>query len=560
MANLKNSKTLFGFTSPRTIEKIIPEIQILVDGYEGQTWSGNDDLQAAFFQDLFDSEFYEGKTMPNDVPFAARDRITRAPKGLGFVDLDPVIKLTEVGKQLLSGKRTSEVIAKQLLKFQLPSPYHKAPRGSNFNVHPYLEFLRFVRVLGTVTKHEVAMFFLQMTDFAMFDSLVTKVLEYREAYKAHTGNKKAFAKAYFEQEVSEIFADEIEDGKLKGRQGDDSTLEGFLARKASNQIDYADAMIRYVRATQFITFDRNFRVIIAPSRVEEVDYLLANIQRDAYVFGSEAEYKAYLFSPDTLKLLSDEKGYIESKLLAFGVPATPTASVEDLKDNLESIQIETLERAIEGTKQSLKHYQEFDDVMDIFDKINTKVIPDPPLYLEWNIWRAMVMINYAIDVKGNFKLDYEGMPLTTAGAKMPDIEVEYEGFKMIVEVTMSSGQKQYDMEGEPVPRHFATAQNTSQVPVYCLFVAPKISEGTLAHFYTLNQKAPKFYGGKTRIVPMDLGQFRQFITTAREQNFNDPRRLRNYLDFILSQNEQLDDESVWFSSVIGESVHSWASA
>ena len=234
--------------------------------------------------------------------------------------------------------------------------------------------------------------------------------------------------------------------------------------------------------------------------------------------------------------------------------------IEELKDLLESVQIAKLEQAVEGTKQSLKHYQEYDDVMNIFDKINAKEIPDLPLYLEWNVWRSMVMINYAKDVRGNFKLDYEGMPLTTAGAKMPDIQIEYDGFKLIVEVTMSSGQKQYEMEGEPVPRHFGLAQSVSEDPVYCLFVAPRISEGTLAHYYQLNQKAPKFYGGKTRIVPMSLAQFRQFITTARDMGFNNPASLKLYLDTILLLNDTMDDENLWLNDVIETTVKGWVGA
>ena len=47
MANLNKSRTIFAFTSPRTIEKIIPEIQILVDGYGGKKW--DKETQELFF-------------------------------------------------------------------------------------------------------------------------------------------------------------------------------------------------------------------------------------------------------------------------------------------------------------------------------------------------------------------------------------------------------------------------------------------------------------------------------------------------------------------------------
>ena len=139
MANVKKIKALFGFTSPRTIEKIVPEIRLLIEKFSGIKW--NKSTQIEYFKTLFDSEYYDGGKMPRDISLAGRDRITRAPKSLGFVDLNPNIKLTRAGEKLLTEIRVHETFTKQLLKFQLPSPYHKLP-PETFFVKPYLEFLR----------------------------------------------------------------------------------------------------------------------------------------------------------------------------------------------------------------------------------------------------------------------------------------------------------------------------------------------------------------------------------------------------------------------------------
>ena len=104
MGSLSKVKALFGFTSPRTLEKIIPEIELLTNSFSGKKWTGNSELQANFFDSLYKSEFYEGESYPADPAFAARDRITRAPKAFGFVDLKPEIQITEAGKLLLTGK------------------------------------------------------------------------------------------------------------------------------------------------------------------------------------------------------------------------------------------------------------------------------------------------------------------------------------------------------------------------------------------------------------------------------------------------------------------------
>ena len=122
MAFLKG-KTLFFTTSPRTPLKMIPEIEVLTKDFEGKVW--NHDTQVDFIKKLADGKDFQGGGSAKEMAFSARDRINRAPKALGFVDLKPVIKLTKPGKQLIRGKRTEEVLLRQLLKFQLPSPYHK---------------------------------------------------------------------------------------------------------------------------------------------------------------------------------------------------------------------------------------------------------------------------------------------------------------------------------------------------------------------------------------------------------------------------------------------------
>lgn len=557
MANLTKTRTVFAFTSPRTIEKIIPEIQVLVDSFAEKEW--NTDNQIAFFYELFNSEFYFGNKMPGNISLAARDRITRAPKALGFVELKPRIALTEVGKQLLSGKRISDVIAKQLFKFQLPSPYHKIPIDRGFNVRPYLELLRLVKMLGNISKTEIAIFFVQLTYYNKFNAVVAKIKKFRKDASKNKGNRKAFIERTFNKEILKVYAEDIKANDLKTRESGDTSLKKFIKTKRGNHIDYADAFIRYLRATQLISFDRKtFRVIIAPSKIKEVDYILNTVDRKALLFKKEQDFKNYLFSSSTLTLLTDNKGYLQRQLDAIKVKYTAKNTIDELKDLLENGEKKKISENIQQAEVALKDYREFDDILDVFLKIQKKEVPDPPLYLEWNIWRAMVMINYAKAVKGNFIIDLDGVPLTTALGNMPDIEIEYNDFKVIVEVTMSSGNKQYEMEGEPVARHFGKVQKNSDVPVYCLFIAPKISEGALAHFFNLNRLNTSAYGGKTRIVPMSLEQFLYFITVAKNKGFNNASILKCYLDSIIHNNQSIEDEVQWYEEIVA-TIPAWVS-
>ncbi len=558
MANLSRTRTVFAFTSPRTIEKIIPEIQMLIKSFSGQEW--NKKTQIEYYDTLSRTENFKSTIQhqkENIKTFTARDRITRAPKALGFVNLEPKIELTEVGKRLLSGKRINEVIAKQLFKFQLPSPYHKVPADRDFNIKPYLELLRLVKELGNISKTEIAIFFIQLIHYNKFDSVISAIKKFRNDKAKYKGNRKVYTDEIFTKEILKIYAEDIKANNLKTRESTDTSMQKFVNTKKSNHIDYADAFSRYLRATQYISFDKQtFRMIIAPSRVKEVDYILKNFDRNAKKYSSEDEYKKYLFDPNSVLLLSDNRNYIEDKLTQLNVKYDKKYSIESLKDLMDETEKEIISETITLTEVGLKNYKEFENIIEVFERIQKKEVPDPSLYLEWNIWRAMVMINYAKHVKGNFTIDLDGVPLNTALGNIPDIEIEYDGFKVIVEVTMSSGNKQYEMEGEPVARHFGKLQKGSDVPVYCLFVAPKISEGALAHFFNLNKMNTKAYGGKTRIVPMDLSQFILFLSVAKDLNFNNSNNLKSYLDNIIIINQSVADEAIW-SQQIHESILSW---
>ena len=114
---------------------MIPEIGLLIEHFNGKIW--NSESQRAFMEVLRDKDFFNGRGA-NDPAFSARDRINRAPKSLGFVVLEPRLQLTSAGQKLLTSRRIDEVFLRQMLKFQLPSPYHRpTSKAVAFCVKPY---------------------------------------------------------------------------------------------------------------------------------------------------------------------------------------------------------------------------------------------------------------------------------------------------------------------------------------------------------------------------------------------------------------------------------------
>jgi len=559
MANLSKTKTLFAFTSPRTIEKILPEIEILTKNFSGQRWSGNQELQSIFFDVLYKSEYYEGDKYPEDAAFAARDRITRAPKALGFVDLEPSIQLTDAGKELLSTRRIHEIITRQLLKFQLPSPYHSGFRVL-FNIRPYLELLRLIHTFGNISKMEIAIFFLQLIHYNNFDTIVNKIHNFRSNAKKFSGSRKTYFFKVINNEILSIYEEEISGGKFKTRESKELSIQKFIRTKRSNMIDYADAFIRYLRATQLITFEKNtYHLIISPFKRNEVEFILRNIPRDALEFKSEEAFKSYLFSPTNVPLLNDDKKLIFDKLKKYKVPIPPKeSSLIELKDQLDDVEQLIKETIIEKKSRELKDFKEFDDILKVFKEIEDQVVPDPSLFLEWNVWRSFVMLNYAAKIIGNLILDFDGMPLSTAPAKKPDIEIDFTKYGLIVEVTMSTGETQFKMENESVPRHFGRSKEQLNSNLYCIFIAPNISSGTLAHYFNLNRFQTYYYGGFTKIIPLTIQQFIEFLSVAKNRKFDNPDKLFSWLEDVWQFNNKSSDEIKWYE-YISSNVPNWLS-
>ena len=556
MAALSKSKHLFGFTSPRTLEKIIPELGILDKLFSGKKWKDN---QITFFDALYDSEYYEGTTYPDDPALAARDRITRAPKALGFIQLDPKIELTKAGKQLVSGKRLPELFTKQLLKFQLPSPYHTQSSTLKFRVKPYLELLRLINEIGSISKTEIALFFLQLTDYELFDDIKNRILNFRSARKKNKDiSWKTYVAQEYEKQINIIFKDEIENKSFKTRESSDISYQKFLKTKERNMRDYADAFYRYIRATQLVTINKkNLHLKISEINKENVDFLLITVDREPVKL-SLVEYQKYLFNPDTLIVLEDDITRIRNKISNLDKSINlNNFDLEQAKDLLEVLEINKRNTSIENTINHLKLRSEIEDILEVFEKIKKREVPDAPLFLEWNVWRAFAALNHTQAIQGNFVVDLDGMPLTTAPGKKPDIEINYGSFSCIVEVTMSSGETQFNMEGSSVPRHYGDLATTANHDVYCIFIAPRVSEGTMAHFFNLNRFNTKRYGGKTKIIPMSLDYFISFLQVGISCDFNHVSQLQIWMNSLLKMNTTLNlDEDQWYK-IIGESIPNW---
>ncbi len=551
-----DSKVIFVTTSPRTPAKMIPEIELLNTHFAGQKW--NTDTQRAFMELLKKENFFNGQGA-KDPAFSARDRINRAPKALGFVILSPKISLTPAGTVLVNSRRKDEIFLRQLLKFQVPSPYHKpSEKSAEFWVKPYLELFRLVRHFGSLKFDELMFFGLQLVDYRKFDKIIQKVNEFRTAKAQNEGNYKKFRKEYLDKELREIYKDDIIAGNTKTRETNDASISKFLKTKASNMRDYADACIRYLRATGLVNISHIGKSIsIAPEKIQEVDYFLEHTNREPVFIDNEKRYIDYLSNAETPALLSDNRELLEQKIASEfpEIHISNEMSLHQLKDLFADELEKRKEQILTEQVTAIKDYRLFDEINSTFDQILDNSLYDTPLMLEWNTWRAMIMLDGG-NIKANLKFDDFGNPMSTAQGNMADIVCDYGDFGLTVEVTMQGGQRQYETEGEPVTRHLAKVKREMEKPAYCLFIALKINEACIAHFYALHKMNISYYGGKSTIVPLPLNVFLKMVEDSHKVSYvPEPKHVQRFFERSNELAASTNNEKDWYNGITQEALN-----
>jgi len=558
MARISKTKTLFFTTSPRSPFKMIPEIELLTNIYSGMEW--NSDTQKDFMMNLIKQHSFENSTNPSDPAFSARDRINRAPKALGFVDLYPTIKLTPAGEQLIKTDFKEEVLLRQLLKFQLPSPYHTLNTDDKelFFIKPYLEIIRLIHYFGSISFDELKLFGLQMKNYKDFEKIVNEIEQFRIEKLENRGNYKKFISNKLVSIVEKIYSEDINSGNTTTRESNENDIKRFIKTKARNMQDYTDACFRYLRETGLFSISQLGKSIsIIPEKKSDINFILNNVSRNPVFIDNETDYKNYLFDPNIPILYSDNKDNLISQIEQIGVnvEAPQTASILELKRILKGKLNECKENIISEKVKKIKNYDEYSSIILMYDDILNKNVYDPSLMLEWNTWRAMTMIDGGT-IKANLEFDDFGDPKSTALGRKADIICDYKTFGLTVEVTMQSGQRQYETEGEPVVRHLANYKREVNKDAYCLFIAPKINNSCIAYFYSLYKINISYYGGYSYVLPLELDVFIKMLRDSFKASYiPNPEQVEKLFKKSIEYAKESSNENDWYLKIKSYALH-----
>lgn len=540
--------------------KMIPEIELLVQKFDGKVW--NPATQEIFMKALADDPSFEGHGSSNNLAFSARDRINRGPKALGFVNLKPTISISDAGKMFLDEETSEEALLRQLLKFQLPSPYHTETKNIRgvFSVKPFLEIFRLIYTLKSVTFDEIMIFGMQLTNYNKFDKIVDKINKFRMARRQDNRSYKVFMGEYRDAEIEEIYKYEIMQGKTHTRESDDESLSKFIKTKARNLRDYTDACFRYLRTTGLVAISQKGKSLsIIPEKMDDVKYFLDTVDKHPVYVDDEEKYKANLFDARLPVLYTDNRENLEQKVLKYEIVDSEKMNIVDLKKVLRRVTAQRKRGIIEEQVKRLKAYKDYVDIMGTFNNIREKKYYDVPLMLEWNTWRAMTMLDGG-NIHANLKFDDNGQPMSTAAGNMADIVCDYDDFSLTVEVTMQSGQKQYEMEGEPVSRHLAKVKKEKGKDAFCFFISPKINDSCIAHFYTLHLTNIIYYGGKSIILPLELEVFEKMVEQSSRADYQPkPSQVRKLCEYSMQVAEKANSEIEWYNAVKQKALN-WLSA
>lgn len=356
----------------------------------------------------------------------------------------------------------------------------------------------------------------------------------------------------------DLYEDIITSGNINTRESKTETPEKYMEKKRSNWADYADSIFRVLRASGVVIYSKGRSLSINEHRKEEVKYILDNVEREIKPINwSREEFDSYISNPEIPVLLNDNILNLKKKLKEVGGYSEASDTVYVLKRKLNERRAELRKEKVKSQKDQLKLHREEDiiDILNLFEKIKNKEIQPAsmrPTLFEWNVWRAMSMINHG-DVKGNFIVDDSGMPISTASGGKSDIVGEYGEFNIGVEVTLSMGKKQYEMEGEPVVRHIGEMQVNK--PSFGLFIADRLNDSVIYHFYINSLSNSDVYNGSVDIIPMETKVFIDFFKNAIEKDIQS-KDLYSIHEFSKNISRQIffngKTEVDWHKSVIAK--------
>lgn len=446
------------------------------------------------------------------------------------------VEITKLGQALLANEiEFSEVMLNFDFKFQVPQPDHpKFKADSGYGIKPFVGTLALIdRVNKLWSSHGHEPVGLSWEEFCIFAPTLTHYKDIERWAEEIVSIRKTL------QPISGYSA-----RTTKTRELQDGFLEPLLEGKElisedkirNNLFDYGDNAFRYFKQTGFLRLRGSGHYVdISPISSVQAESLLEAEEYKPLNFGTASEYQVYIedltsFVPPwtneenarrveaRLTELLEAQGYEAPAARPTKTRATipsllrESETVAQLRKKLIEINLQSVAdeaTSVEFLAGVAEDYERLSRGKDMAGAEEKKM--KPSVQLEYLSYRALLSVNDLLEIKPNYPTDDEGNPVFTAGAGVADIEVFYEGFNLICEVSMLTNRQQWVAEGQPVQRHLFDFSNTyKDKDAIGIFLAPRV------HRDTRNTFRQAYFGGydsspSLRIIPFDFSSWKRVL-------------------------------------------------
>lgn len=511
-------------------------------------------------REIFDTQMYKDPPM--------RGRTAIAPlRDIGVVRLTGKVELTSIGKKLVSGDLSlQDVLLNYGLKWEVPTPKHKVFSEQNgFNIRPFIGSLALISRVNDLWKEsgfepvglsreEFEIFAPTLISHEFIDKYAARIIEIRKLSRSKkTAAEKLAA---------------VENGYAKHLSGC-SAAGKVTQTDRKNLRDFGDNAIRYFRQTGFIEYRGAGRYVdIATAAVPQTAMLIAERLYKPVGFEDRITYFDYVADLDSFtppwadkrhlvvvkkhlrNILKDSGLDVEVDVAKSGEIVNKVRGEDNEIVELRKVLVDARLKQMKAVSRQSSFLDEL--ILEYNQLIGRSYeghLPKP-LALEFNTFKTFLSLNDAIFVKANYPTGDDGEPTSTAPGGATDLICEYKDFVLSVEVTLSGGNTQWVMEGQPVQRHLRSIEAEYSKPAYALFLAPKLHADTVETFWIANMHG--YQGNKQRIIALEMSTWCDYLGSKKERLTRDQYRcsdLKLFLDAALPKSAVHSNSVQWKQNV-----------
>ena len=466
---------------------------------------------------------------------------------IGIIDY-----VTSNGKRLIEAESLAaqqESFLRAIAGMQLKFDGRSYKTGPGFS--PFKHISNLLLMLEDVTGSS-AMSFIEFACFAQFDPSLYSYQEILADIKKHRDGRPSAAnkKAY-----------------------DAKTLESAVRKHgrvaSTSYIDYADENLRYLKTTGcFTSVGRG--IAISSSKRGLVGQLVQTIKENT----SYVEYWRNI--TDGAPLPTDNKEVALSNLEDLqndastrGIPFSklaPTSGTKELNNARYDLEeLIALNQELDYAHSQASNWEEILQYLAVLlpkvsrpkgvvENIDVEVPKNEgPAYLEWAVWRAFLAINKLKNPpyeSRKFKIDRDFLPINHAPGKGPELFFEFEGYVLIVEVTLLTTDRQATAEQVGVRRHvYEIAKSITHKPVYCLFLAPSIKNETARDFRKASYEEDDGSDLDLTIIPLTLSTFMQLFSSMFKSQKPDSEIFEVLIKKCAEIGKEESNTAAWMSAI-----------